>query len=273
MAREPLAPLQSRWSRINGLKIYDRFDTSAGTDAPAVVHIHGFGISGTYLEPTAVKLAEETRTFIPDLPGTGQSQRPKKPLDIAGSAASIIAYCDKVGVDRATFVGNSLGCVALIELAISYPERVDGIVLVSPAGGPNNQPLPRALKQIAVDGVREPFSMSRVATRDYLRFGVIQSLSLFRAMTEYPTLEQLELLDAPTLVIVGRRDPLVDNDRIQQLFGARSKMAVVETEGAHALNFTHPHLVAPLVRSFVKSESLDGWDGADESVSVLLDRR
>jgi hypothetical protein len=69
---------------------------------------------------------------------------------------------------------------------------VDGVVLVSPADGPNNQPLPRALGQMTIDGVREPFKMARVATRDYLRFGVLQSLSLFQTMVRYPTLPRSE---------------------------------------------------------------------------------
>jgi pimeloyl-ACP methyl ester carboxylesterase len=35
--------------------------------------MHGFGISGTYLEPTAALLAPHYRTFVPDLPGMGRS--------------------------------------------------------------------------------------------------------------------------------------------------------------------------------------------------------
>ena len=45
--------------------------------------------------------------------------------------------------------------------------------------------------------------MLPIATRDYLRFGALRSLSLFRAMTRYPTLERLYNLIVPTLVIVG----------------------------------------------------------------------
>ena len=43
---------------------------------------------------------------------------------------------------------------------------------------------------MAMDGYREPVSMLPIAVRDYLRFGVLSSLSLFKAMTRYPTLER-----------------------------------------------------------------------------------
>ena len=35
-------------------------------------------------------------------------------------------------------------------------------MLVSPAGGPNNEPLPRALGQMSIDALREPLSLSRI---------------------------------------------------------------------------------------------------------------
>ena len=175
----------------------------------AIVHVHGFGISGTYLEPTAALLAPRHRTYVPDLPGMGRSMRPRRPLDLPGLARALMSYCDAVGVERATLVGNSLGCPIIVEVATAFPDRIEHAVLVSPAGGPNNQPLGRALRQMAVDGVREPMSMVPIAVRDYLRFGVLQSWSLFKAMTRYPTLERLPHLVMPTLVIAGDRDPLV----------------------------------------------------------------
>ena len=121
-----------------------------------MVHVHGFGISGTYLEPTAERLTHRFRTFVPDLPGMGRSMRRERPLDIPGLAAALMSYCDEVGVEQATFVGNSLGCPIICEVAATYPDRIERAVLVSPAGGPMNQPLGRAIAQMALDGPREP---------------------------------------------------------------------------------------------------------------------
>ncbi len=171
--------------------MFHRVCTDAGPTADAIVHVHGFGISGTYLEPTAALLAARHRTYVPDLPGMGRSMRPHRPLDLPGLARALMSYCDAVGVERATLVGNSLGCPIIVEVATAFPDRIEQRRAGLAGGGPNNQPLGRALRQMAMDGLREPMSMVPIAVRDYLRFGVLQSLSLFKAMTRYPTLERL----------------------------------------------------------------------------------
>ena len=159
-----------------------------------------------------------------------------------------MSYCDAVGVERATLVGNSLGCPIIVEVATAFPDRIEHAVLVSPAGGPNNQPLGRALRQMAIDGFREPLSMVPIAARDYLRFGVLRSWSLFKAMTRYPTLERLPHMVMPTLVIAGDRDPLVDVDRVH-VFAGLPHVEAVKVHGAHALNYSAPELVAALIEA------------------------
>jgi pimeloyl-ACP methyl ester carboxylesterase len=158
-------------------------------------------------------------------------------------------------VERATFVGNSLGCPIIIELATAYPHLIESAVLVSPAGGPNNQPVARALRQMAVDGFREPLSMVPIAVRDYLRFGVLRSLSLFGAMTRYPTLERLPNLVMPTLVIAGGRDPLVRLDRVHVLT-VLPHVQAVKVPGAHALNYSAPDVIAALIEAHLAGEPL-----------------
>jgi len=191
VSRKPIPPLKPGWVIVDGSPVFHRFNVDAGPDADAMVHVHGFGISGTYLEPSAALLAPKYRTFVPDLPGMGRSIRPEHGLDLPGLANALMSYCDAVGIERPILVGNSLGCPIIIEVATTFPDRIERAVLVSPAGGPNNQPLGRAVGQMAMDGLREPLSMLPIAARDYLRFGVLRSLSLFRAMTRCPTLERL----------------------------------------------------------------------------------
>lgn len=273
MTRVPIAPLRGEFIDVDGLRVYHRVCDRAGPGAPAVVHVHGFGISGSYLEPTAVMLADRARHFVPDLPGTGLSERPHERSDIPSLMGSLVRYCEAVGLERATFVGNSLGCVTLIELADTHPQLVDSLVFVSPAGGPNNQPLVRAAGQMTVDGVREPFSLARIATRDYLRFGVVQSLSLFRAMTRYPAIARVAELERPVLVVVGRRDPLVDLDRIRIVFEGRAHMSAVVIDGAHALNFNRPVTVAALIRAHLDGRSLADASAVDPTIEVLFEDR
>ena len=255
---------------MDGLPVFHRFNVDAGPNADAMVHVHGFGISGTYLEPTAALLAPHYRTFVPDLPGMGRSIRPEGGLDLPGLAKALMSYCDAVGVERPILVGNSLGCPIIIEVAAAFPNRIQRAVMVSPAGGPNNQPLGRALGQMARDGLREPPSMLPIAARDYLRFGALRSLSLFRAMTRYPTLERLPHLVVPTLVIAGVRDPLVRIANAPRL-AVVPHIDAVSLPGAHALNYSDPQLIAELIRAHIDGEPLTtptGRRSVVEHVSV-----
>ena len=269
MARRPVPPLVPGWVIVDGLPVFHRMCVDAGPGADAIVHVHGFGISGTYLEPTAARLAPRHRTYVPDLPGMGRSMRPERTLDLPGLARALISYCDAVGVERATLVGNSLGCPIIVEVATTFPDRIDRAVLVSPAGGPNNRPLGRVIKQMTVDGLREPLSMVPIAVRDYLRFGVLQGLSLFKAMTQYPTLERLPNLVVPTLVIAGERDPLVRVDRVHVL-AVLPHVDAVKVPGAHALNYSAPELIAELVEAHLAGESLSTPTGPRRAVEILL---
>ena len=260
--------LHPGWVIVDGLPLFHRSCVDAGDDAPAIVHVHGFGISGTYLEPTAALLTDRFRTFVPDLPGMGRSMRRDRPLDLPGLAKAVIDYCDEVGVQRATFVGNSLGCPIICELAASFPERVDRAVLVSPAGGPMNQPLARAIGQMTLDAPREPLGMVPIAVRDYLRFGVLQGLRLFKSMTEFPTLERVRHLDMPTLLVAGARDPLVHVERVT-VFSGLPHVSAVRVPGAHALNFSAPELIAALIEAHVDDRPLRTIDGPLSVVELL----
>lgn len=269
MARSVLPPLEPEFVVVDGRSMYHRSARPVGDAVSSIVHIHGFGISGSYLEPTAALLAGEFNNFVPDLPGFGRTRGPMRGLTIKAIAEAIAEYCAVIGLDRATFVGNSLGCVLIVELATLHPDLVERAVLVGPAGGPNNQPLARAVTQLARDTPREPTSMARVAVPDYLRFGPLRGWSLFRAMTRFPTVERLHEMDVPTLVIFGERDPLVDRERLTEAFDRTADVTAVRIPGAHALNYSHPEDVANLISTYLDGESLeDCVDGLE----VLFDR-
>ncbi|WP_232847783.1 alpha/beta fold hydrolase [Occultella kanbiaonis] len=243
---------------VDGVDVFYRASL-ASPGAPVMTHLHGFGLSGRYLLPTAELLADEFLTYVPDLPGFGRSGRPRDVLDVPDLAHAAARFLDDRGVRSTTLVGNSMGCPVICEFAHRYPERLDRAVLVSPAGGIQNQPLRRAIGQLTKDGRREPAKMLSVATPDYLRFGVPSTVRLFRALTRYPTLERLLELSLPTLVVLGDRDPLLPGaERIREVAGQTDNhVLVVIIEGAaHAINFSHPGELAHAIRLFMRDEPI-----------------
>lgn len=251
--RRPASSLAERWTAIDDLDVFYR-ESPEPPDAPVMMHLHGFGLSGRYLLPTAERLADEFHTFVPDLPGFGRSAKAADLLDVPDLAHAAARFLDDRGVESATLVGNSMGCPVILEFAHHYPERIDRAILVSPAGGLYNQPLRRAVGQLARDSGREPPRMARVATPDYLRFGVPSTFKMFRALTQYPSLERLLDLRIPTLVVLGDRDPLMPHPaRVKEVAGQTDNhvLLVIIEGAAHAINFSHSGELAHLIRLFM----------------------
>ncbi|GAA1444175.1 alpha/beta hydrolase [Leifsonia poae] len=258
LPRRPASALAERWTTIDGIDVFYR-ESPAPPDAPVMMHVHGFGLSGRYLLPTAELLRDEFHTLVPDLPGFGRSDKVDVPLDVPDLAHAAARFLDDRGIDKVTLVGNSMGCPVICEFAYHYPERLERAILVSPAGGVQNQPLRRAIGQLTRDGTREPRRMVRVATPDYLRFGVPSTVRMFRALTQYPSLERLLALRIPTLVVIGDRDPLMPGPaRVKEIASRTDNHVLLVTiEGAaHAINFSHPGELAHVIRSFMADEPI-----------------
>ena len=123
---------------VEGHDVFYRESTDVPGALP-IVHVHGFGISGAYLMPTARMLASRATNLVPDLPGYGKSESWGYTLGIPALAVALLHILDALGLDKVVLVGNSMGCPISLEVAHAAPDRVDRIVLVSPAGGIHNQ--------------------------------------------------------------------------------------------------------------------------------------
>jgi pimeloyl-ACP methyl ester carboxylesterase len=69
-----------------------------------------------------------------DLPGFGHSPMPRESITIENYGRTLDALMDRLDVDAASVVGNSMGGFAATELAIKFPQRVERLTLVSAAG-------------------------------------------------------------------------------------------------------------------------------------------
>ena len=233
--------------------------SSGPSDAVPIVHVHGFGISGSYLMPTARLLARHAVNVVPDLPGYGHSARRDHTLDIRELAEAVLGLLDALAMDKVVLLGNSMGCPVSLEVSHAAPERVDRMVLVSPAGGVQNQPLSRALVQLAQDGLRESPRMARVAVPDYLGFGPVNALRLFHQLTLFPSLERLVRTPVPTLTVLGSRDPLMPGPArvIEVARMSPEHVSVVVIHGAaHAINYSHPGELANVVTAWLEDREI-----------------
>jgi pimeloyl-ACP methyl ester carboxylesterase len=103
-------------------------------EGPAVVLVHGLALSSTtwrYVMPT---LAERFTVVAPDLLGHGKSGKPRGDYSLGAYASGIRDLLVALDIERATFVGHSLGGGIAMQLGYQFPERCERLVLVASGG-------------------------------------------------------------------------------------------------------------------------------------------
>lgn len=146
-AQDPTGPLTaestSRFIDAGGVRVHYH-DAGSG---PVLLCIHG-GAPGAYgwgnFGANVPGLAEHFRVLVVDLPGYGRSDKPEISGGRYGFYAKVFAdMLAALRIDSAHVLGMATGGAAAMMLAIEHPEVVDGLVLVSSAGGlPLFTPMP-----------------------------------------------------------------------------------------------------------------------------------
>ncbi|WP_201274611.1 alpha/beta fold hydrolase [Mycolicibacterium sp. CH28] len=111
---------------------------------PAVVFLHGSGPGATALsnwEAVLGELGDEYYCVAPDVIGFGDSSHPDPaPLGLVEftrlRVQTLVGLLDKLELEKATFVGNSMGGVWSLGIAQHAPQRVDKLVLMGAGGAP-----------------------------------------------------------------------------------------------------------------------------------------
>lgn len=101
---------------------------------PPLVLLHGLGGSATDWRWVAPALARDHRVHALDLPGLGSTATVLRDYAPAHLATLVLDFCDAVGIERAAFVGNSLGGLVALNIALAARERVSALGLLAAAG-------------------------------------------------------------------------------------------------------------------------------------------
>ncbi len=122
------------------LRIHDvpvgphRISTLTMGEGPDVLAIHGLGATKASMFDVAAGLARAGyRVHALDLPGFGGSSKRPGPYGPDYFVRIVHGVMDELGIDRAHFVGNSMGGRVAIEMALAHPERVGALALLCPA--------------------------------------------------------------------------------------------------------------------------------------------
>ncbi len=279
---------RQRWVEVDGSPV-NVIELGPERDDQAtqpLVFVHGLsGSWPNWLEQLAA-FAAEHRVITLDLPGFGHSPMPPQRISISGYARILERLLDRLGVDAAALVGNSLGGFVAAELAIAFPQRVERLVLVSAAGLSTHDhrgsirvlPALRRLERVLIATgawtasksdtvvrrarlrdaalgvvVRHPDRLDAALAAEQVRGagkpGFIQGLE---AVLEYEIRERLGEIACPTLIVWGERDRLIsvrDADVFAELIPNSRKVVFGDT--GHMAMLERPETFNALLEEFL----------------------
>jgi 3-oxoadipate enol-lactonase len=243
-----------------------------------VVFVHGLGYDRFGWGPLPGLLAPDFTVVTFDNRGVGDSDVPEGPYAVAQMAADTVAVLDAAGIEATHVFGVSLGGYIAEELALTYPERIRRLVLMSTApGGTRSHPMPAAgldafgrfptmereaglrlmvENSLGAHGVRERPELVEEIYRYRLARGptIAGWQNQAYAGATFDAYDRLSQIAAPTLVLQGGADNVVD-PRNAELLAELIPDALLEVipDRGHLMVWEEGATLAPIVKEFLRS--------------------
>jgi len=133
LARFPARQIELANQRVLS---YREADGAAANDALPLVLLHGIGSGAASWVQQLEALGANRRVLAWDAPGYGMSTPVAPESPVAADYASVLTeWLDALHIERCVLVGHSLGAIIAGAFAAVHPQRVSGLLLLSPAGG------------------------------------------------------------------------------------------------------------------------------------------
>jgi pimeloyl-ACP methyl ester carboxylesterase len=272
---------------------------SQGSAGPAVVLVHGFGASWGHWRQNIPVLAENCRVYALDLLGFGNSAKPEPGKKIAYTlemwGQQVADFCREVVGEPAFLVGNSIGCIVVMQAAVSNPEIALGLALLNCSlrllhdrkratlswsrrlGAPLLQNILsiQPIGKFFFNQVAKPKTVRKILLQAYANSEAVTdelvdiltapakdpgAVAVFLAFTSYsrgPLPEDLlPVLPCPAIIIWGTADPWEPVDLGRDLADYPQVLKFIPLEGVgHCPQDEAPELVNPILEDWIKERS------------------
>ena len=138
---------------VDGARLRYAVSGPRASSTPLVL-VHGLGGMAEIWRAMAPALAQRHRVLVPDLPGHGLSEALPEARHLEAFADVVCALADAEELERAVWIGHSLGGTVSLRAAVRRPDAVRGVVLAAAAGVGSFARLDRVL--LTLMGVVEP---------------------------------------------------------------------------------------------------------------------
>jgi 3-oxoadipate enol-lactonase len=246
------------------VSLFHRFDGPA--DAPVLVLASSLGTTHAMWDGNVADLAHRYRLLRYDHRGHGGSDVPPGPYTVAALADDVVALLDAQGIERADFLGLSLGGAVGQSLARRHPDRVGRLVLCCTAAkfGTPEAWAERARTvreqglEAIVDAVLARWFTARLRKADpelvarYREQFVATPREGYAACCDalgaWDFRDELASIDVPTLCVAAADDPSTPPPELELLAESipRAELVVIP-DAAHLVNVEQPRRFAEAV--------------------------
>lgn len=203
------------------------FFTRAGRGYPLLM-LHSARQSSFAWQKVFLPMAQHFECYNIDMPGYGRSDTPPYQYSIERFAEAILELMDKLGIGRASFLGHRTGAMISTDVASERPEAVNKLVLVSCASW-NKEEAQEARKRWMQGNWDERGGVRAHSLEDAVkRYGRVDKEWVDRSAeiaqkngpwirlieqsnTSYDMTLKVGRIRAPTLIIYGEKDEVVQN--------------------------------------------------------------
>lgn len=270
------------------------FDDSCG-DGPVVLALPGMGDLRSeyrYLRPALVEAG--CRVMTMDVRGFGETSAYWADYSARAIGRDAVTLLDRLGVSSAVILGNSFAAGAALWAAQDAPARVQGVVLLGPIV--RDQKIPALAKLVLWLGFAGPWRVwfwttywnslfpsrkpsdqadaKRALQRNLREPGRMAALRTMIGLSKADTAAILSLNRAPTLVVMGSRDPdfsdaAAEADWLARTLGANR--LIIEGAG-HYPHTEMPEKTAPAILPFIHDVQAQTTESRDANQALLQPR-
>lgn len=258
--------------------------------APPVLALHGWLDNAASFIPLAEHL-DGIRLVAMDAPGHGRSAHypPGRPYHLLDAVFDVLEAADRLGWERFSLLGHSLGGVVSVFTALAAPRRVErlalieGLAPISRPEGEGAERLRRAVNQhrslgterhvmtsqeVALRARRRGSDLPEAAARLLVERGCEAveggfvwrhdprlQLGSLNYLSEAQVLAYLRELNTEALLVVGESGLLLHRPGAAERMAAVRNLRVERLAGGHHLHMESPEAVGRLLRSFLQAEA------------------
>jgi pimeloyl-ACP methyl ester carboxylesterase len=265
---------------VDGLQVH--YKATGPEGAPALLLLHGFGSSLQAWDDWSVKLEQKYRVIRLDLPGFGLTgASTTNDYSEEKDLATLTHFADKLGLEKFSVMGHSMGGKMAWSLAASQPERVRALVLMAPNGFPETTDIgtkpyevPAVMglikyvfpKYLVRKSIEPAFSDADALNDalvnryfDMLRAPGVRGAILNRSNQTIYTdpVPRLKAIKAPTLLIWGEQDQMIPSTNAQSYANVLSNSTtVIVPKLGHLLQEEQPEKGLTAVMKFLDGHLL-----------------